>query len=283
MADAAWCYEWLMAIWNEMTRDGVRLTCRDFGGDGPSALLLHGLAGHTDEWAQTASWLTARCRVVALDARGHGRSERFPADVSRDAVVADAVFVVEQLGLQPVVVVGQSVGGLTALSLAARRPELMRGLVLVDASPSGGGEGVEEAVSATARALREWPVSFGSRSDAHTFFAERFGGGLAAEAWTSGLERVENGWQPRFDVEVMAQTLRDAISFPSWEEWDSITCPALVVRAGNGMVEPETAREMTERLSRAQLIEIADAAHDVHLDRPDEWQEALTGFLDSLD
>ena len=271
-----------MATWDEMTRDGVRLAHRDFGGDGPPALLLHGLAGHSGEWAQTASWLTARCRVIALDARGHGRSERFPADVSRDAVVADAVFVVEQLRLQPVVVVGQSIGGLTALSLAARRPDLVRGLVLVDASPSGG-EGVEEAVSATARALREWPASFGSRSDAHAFFAERFGGDLAAEAWTNGLERVEDGWQPRFDVEVMAQTLREAISVPSWEEWDSITCPTLVVRAGNGMVEPEIAKEMTERLSSAQLVEIADAAHDVHLDRPDEWREALTGFLDSVD
>jgi pimeloyl-ACP methyl ester carboxylesterase len=271
-----------MAPWSEMTRDGVRLAYRDFGGDGPSALLLHGLAGHTDEWAQTASWLTSRCRVVALDARGHGRSERFPADVSRDSVVADAVFVVEQLGLQPVVVVGQSVGGLTALSLAARRPELVRGVVLVDASPSDG-DGVEDAVSATAQALREWPALFGSRSDARAFFAERFGGGLAAEAWTSGLERVENGWRPRFDVEVMAQTLRDAISVPSWDEWDSITCPTLVVRAGKGVVEPETAKEMTERLPRAQLVEIADAAHDLHLDRPDEWQEALTGFLDSVD
>jgi hypothetical protein len=99
----------------------------------------------------------------------------------------------------------------------------VRGLVLVDASPSGG-EGVEEAVTATARALREWPASFGSRLDAEAFFAERFGGGLAAEAWTSGLERVEDGWQPRFDVEVMAQTLRAAISVASWEEWDSITC-----------------------------------------------------------
>ena len=246
-------------------------------------LLLHGLAGHADEWAQTASWLTARCRVVALDARGHGRSERFPGDVSRDAVVADAVFVVERLRLHPVVVVGQSVGGLTALSLAARRHELVRGLVLVDASPSGGGEGVEAAVSATVRALREWPAPFASRSDALAFFADRFGGGLAAEAWASGLERVAKGWQPRFDVEVMAQTLRDALSVPSWEEWDSIACPTLVVRAGNGMVEPMTATEMTERLSLARLVEVADAAHDLHLDRPDDWREALTVFLDSVD
>ncbi|MFX6202050.1 alpha/beta fold hydrolase, partial [Acinetobacter baumannii] len=58
---------------------------------------------------------------MALDARGHGRSERFPGAVSRDAAVGDAAFVVEQLRLQPAVVVGQSVGGLTALSLAARR------------------------------------------------------------------------------------------------------------------------------------------------------------------
>ena len=49
------------------------------------------------------------------------------------------------------------------------------------------------------------------------------------------------------------------------------------------MVEPETAKEMTGRLSRARLVEIADAAHDVHLDRPDKWREALTGFLDSVD
>jgi pimeloyl-ACP methyl ester carboxylesterase len=271
-----------MANWNVMTRDGVRLACRDFGGQGPSVLLLHGLAGHADEWAQTASWLTARCRVVALDARGHGRSERFPKDVSRDAVVADAAFVVEQLNLRPVVVVGQSIGGLTALSLAALRPELVRGLVLVDASPSGG-EGVEEAVGAIARALREWPASFASRDDAQAFFAERFGSGLAAEAWTSGLERVEDGWRPRFDVEVMAQTLREAISVPSWDEWDSITCPTLVVRAGNGMVDRETANEIIERLPTAQLVEIDHAAHDLHLDRPDEWRDVLIRFLDSVD
>ena len=272
-----------MATWTEMTRDGVRLACREFGGQGPSVLLLHGLAGHADEWAQTASWLTERRRVVALDARGHGRSERLPSDVSRESHVADAAFVIERLGLRPVVVVGQSVGGLTALSLAARHADLVRGLVLVDASPAGGGEGVEETVAATAGALRAWPASFPSRSDAEAFFAERFGTSLAAEAWASGLEHLEMGWRPRFEVEVMAQTLREAISVPSWDEWASIRCPTLVVRAGKGMVAPETASEMNERLPSAQVVELADAAHDLHLDRPDAWRDALTAFLDSLE
>jgi hypothetical protein len=71
-------------------RGGVRLAGLDFGGEGPAALLLHGLAGYAGEWAEAARWLTGRCRVLALDARGHGGSERSPADVSRAAHVADA-------------------------------------------------------------------------------------------------------------------------------------------------------------------------------------------------
>jgi pimeloyl-ACP methyl ester carboxylesterase len=80
-------------------RDGVRIAGIDFGGDGPPALLLHGLAGYAGEWTATARWLTERCRVVALDARGHGGSERHPADVSRAAHVADAAFAVAELRL----------------------------------------------------------------------------------------------------------------------------------------------------------------------------------------
>jgi pimeloyl-ACP methyl ester carboxylesterase len=272
-----------MDSWRKLTREGVRLACRDFGGVGPPVLLLHGLAGHAEEWAQTASWLLARCRVVALDARGHGRSERVPRDVSRDAQVADASFVVEELGLSPVVVVGQSAGGLTALSLAARRPELARGLVLVDTSPMGGGEDVESAACAIGEALGAWPVPFTSRAGAVSFFEDRFGGTVAAEAWTHGLEWRDGGWWPRFEVEVMVQTLRAAIAEPSWEEWARISCPTLLVRAGNGIVDPRVAEEMMERLSGARLVEVPDAAHDLHLDRPDEWRRALTDFLDSID
>jgi pimeloyl-ACP methyl ester carboxylesterase len=112
--------------WRFLERDGVRLACRDFGGSGPPALLLHGLAGHADEWAETAGWLSERCRVFAVDARGHGRSERLPTDVSRNAHVGDAAFVIEKLALNPAIVVGHSLGGHAALLLAARRPELVR-------------------------------------------------------------------------------------------------------------------------------------------------------------
>lgn len=119
-----------MASWRCMERDGVRLACLDFGGAGTPVLLLHGLAGHAGEWAETAQWLTRRARVLALDTRGHGRSERNPSDVSRAAHIHDVAFVVERLGLGPVVLVGQSLGGQTALLVAAAQPDLVRALVV---------------------------------------------------------------------------------------------------------------------------------------------------------
>jgi pimeloyl-ACP methyl ester carboxylesterase len=262
-------------------REGVRLTGLDYGGDGPSVLLLHGLAGHAGEWAETAGWLTERGRVVALDARGHGGSERHPADVSPDAHVADTAFAVQRLGLGAAVVVGQSLGGRTAVLFAARHPDLARGVVVVDASPHGGDEAdvVEADLAQLRTSLRRWPVPFASREAAVEFFG---GPSLNAEAWADGLEPRDGGWWPRFDIEVMVQTLRDAASRSLWEDWERISCPALVVRAGDGVVPVADARAMEAHGQHARLVELAGAKHDLHLDRPAEWRRALTDFLSAL-
>lgn len=122
--------------WSEhtVTRDGVRLVCRDSGGPGQPVVLLHGLAGHAGEWDRTAQRLSPRHRVIALDQRGHGASERHPQDVSRDAYVADVIAVLDQLALRRPVLVGQSLGGHTAMLTAAAHPERVRALVLVEAA-----------------------------------------------------------------------------------------------------------------------------------------------------
>ena len=57
-------------------------------------ILLHGLAGHAGEWLGTMRHLFPRCRTVALDQRGHGRSTRMPDDLSRDAFVDDVAAVI---------------------------------------------------------------------------------------------------------------------------------------------------------------------------------------------
>jgi pimeloyl-ACP methyl ester carboxylesterase len=161
------------------------------------------------------------------------------------------------------------------LLVAAEHPELVVGLVVADASPAGGDKA---EVVQVGESLGNWPVPFPSRHAAVEFFG---GPSLRAGAWADGLEDRGDGWWPRFDVEVMVQTLREAAGRSYWPEWDRIRCPTLIVRAGSGIIPDSEARAMAVRLPQARLIEIPGAGHDVHLERPVEWELAVSRFLDA--
>lgn len=260
--------------WFELARNGVRLACRDFGGEGPPVLLLHGLAGHAGEWAETASWLTARARVYALDQRGHGRSERRPSDLSRAAHVADVIALVESLGSPRTILIGQSLGGQTAFLTAARRRDLVKGLVVAEATA---GEPSPETPAEVRAALEDWPVPFRSRQAALDFFG---GEGPAARAWVDGLEEAQDGLRPRFDIDVAVSALEAAETRSYWNEWASIRCPTLVVRGEHGTLRPEEAGRMSDS-PNTRLVEIPGAGHDVHLENAAAWRGAVEGFLDA--
>jgi pimeloyl-ACP methyl ester carboxylesterase len=259
--------------WFELTRNGVRLACRDFGGHGCPVLLLHGLAGHAGEWAETASWLTRRARVYALDQRGHGRSERRPDDVSRAAHVSDVIAVAESLGSRRTILIGQSLGGQTAILTAAQRPDLVEGLVVAEATA---GEPTPEAPAEIRALLEAWPVPFRSHQDGLDFFG---GESLAAHAWVDGLEETPEGLRPRFDIDVLVSVLEAAETRSYWDEWASIRCPTLVIRGEHGTLRVGEARRMTE-FQHTRLIEIPGAGHDVHLENPAAWRAAVERFLD---
>lgn len=260
--------------WHAAERDGTRLAAADYGGTGPAVLLLHGLAGHAREWDSTAAWLARSHRVVVIEARAHGRSERLPADVSPEAFVLDAAFWIERLELAPAAVVGQSLGGLTALLLAATYPGLVCGLVVVEATPARDPDGVD----VVRRWLASWPLPFPSETEALAFFG---GEVLRARAWVAGLEGRAGGLWPAFEAAVLLDALAQANAREHWSEWARIECPALVVRAADGASAEEVGR-MAELLPPTQLAEIDDAGHDLHLDQPAHWREIVENFLAGL-
>ena len=240
-------------------------------------LLLHGLGGHATEWNQTASWLTKTHRVFAPDLRGHGRSERHPQDVSRSAHVDDIAAWAECLGTRPTALVGQSLGGHTAFLVAARHPDIVEKLVVVEAAPgptSEVGTPGDETVARVRRWLASWPVPFASRDEAVAFFGRN---DTWANAWADGLEQREDGLHPSFDIDVMVETLAAAAG-SYWDEWRSIQCPVLLVVAAN-RPDPALAHRMIAEQPRARLSEVGDAGHDLHLDNPAAWQDVLEAFL----
>lgn len=120
-----------------ITAAGTRTWIQEAGpADGPAVVLIHGFGGSTFSWRSTMPALAdAGYRAIALDLRGFGLSDkRFDADYRPAAQAAFVAAVMDELGVERAAVVGHSMGGDVAAHLAVARPELVSGLVLVDAA-----------------------------------------------------------------------------------------------------------------------------------------------------
>ncbi|MGW6720127.1 alpha/beta fold hydrolase [Streptomyces sp. NPDC054995] len=257
--------------------DPVRLFCTDHGGDGPPLLLLHGLAGHCGEWEALAARFAATHRVIAFDARGSGRSTRRPGDVTRAAHVRDVRAVARRFGLagKDTVLVGQSMGGLTALLTAAAHPEVCRALVLIEAGPAGPSPRLPGQIGDW---LDSWPVPFPDAEAAEAFF----GGGPAGQAWAAGLAPGPGGLHPRVDRDVMVATVQENAHRDYWDAWDRVRCPVLVLRGERGAMKPEEAERMRDRHPATRIAVIPGAGHDAHLDNTQAVYGEMAHYLRDL-
>ena len=106
----------------------------DGAGDAPAVLLIGSLGSTSEMWEPQVAALAERFRVVRYDARGHGRSPVPPGPYALDDLVDDAVALLDRLGIDRASVVGLSLGGMTALRMAAREPARVDRLVVLCSS-----------------------------------------------------------------------------------------------------------------------------------------------------
>lgn len=254
--------------------DGIRLAVVDYGGTGPGLLLLHGLMGRATTWEATAGWLTPHFRVIALDQRGHGWSDKPDDAYTRHDYVEDAAAAIRQLDLAPCIVIGHSMGALNAWVLAARHPELVKGLVLVDMSAETQGRG---AAARFRQWFETWPVPFPSLAAVRAFFGAR------RPAWADYFMEVmredPDGYRPLFRFDDMVRSCVDWDARSYWPELEAVRCPTLIVRGAESDEPAGVMREMARRVPGAQYVEVPAAGHVVHYDNPDGWRRAVEPFL----
>lgn len=257
------------------TRAGVELVYWTWPGDGPPALLLHGIGTYGRSWDLFADAVAGRLRLVASDARGHGESGRPPAGYAAADFVADAVAILDAAGIDRAVVVGHSMGGLHSIYLAATHPERVSALVVVDAGVEPMAEGSERA----RRLLTERPARFATPGAAREYL-ERTSPGYSEAVYRNRLEwlfRSEAGelvW--RSDPHALAEIMRSRTDpTDRWVRLRTIAAPTLVVRGTrSNVLSAEVAERMVAELKDGRLLEL-DAGHNVALDRPRELADAV--------
>lgn len=244
-------------------------------GSGAPALLLHGFSDDGSCWASTAARFTSLGRrVVAPDARGHGRTPLLAGDEFTAAGrLADVERLAKVLELGNVVVVGHSMGAVTAMHLAADRPDLVRATVLIDPPLTG----------------RELD---GERNGANPF--EEWVREVAAmePAELADLCRLENPNWTHDEVMAWVSSKRavDVALFDRRQSWhgrswrsaiESIEGPTIII-AGEpelGSAVDSGAGRWLDRCQGVEFARIPGAGHSVHRDQRERFAELALGFL----
>lgn len=257
--------------------NGVRLSALRWGTTSPDVVLLHGGGLNAHTWDATI--LALGTSALAIDLPGHGHSAWNDAGDYTPATNAGPVAeAIAALAPEARLLVGQSLGGMTAMVVAGNRPELVRRLALVDISP-----GLTLGDAAPVRDFLDGAVAFDSPDDiverAHAFGIGHSKAALRRGVWHNTRRRDDGKWVFRHHLTTLPAGAPFLLDFASlWEPLQSVQVPVLLVHGARGFLSPAVVAEFPERLPGARTVAV-EAGHNVQEDAPVELAAALGSFL----
>ena len=243
-------------------------------------VLMHGFTGSSHSWGEhlVDGLASVGCPPVLLDLPSHGRNgaAQHPRHFSLDS----ALSAVEDSGHWPAGLVGYSMGGRIALHFAAQRPDAVRRLVLESASP-----GLDTQTERRLRRESDDDLARSIELDGVEAFIDRWERLPLFETQSGADETVRSRLHTRRlenSVHGLAGALRGlgTGALPSlWDALPGIHVPTLVLVGALDEKFVSTGERMAAALPDARLVVVPGAGHAVHVERPDSWLEAVTGFL----
>lgn len=267
MAEAPFADRWFRST------DGLTLHARDYGAATVGRLpvvCLPGLARTAADFHDLAAHLAGERRIVVIESRGRGRSERDPVwqhyDISHE--LADLIAGLEALGVGPAVFVGTSRGGLLTMALATQRPSAIAGAVLNDIGPVVEIAGLRRIAGYVGKMAppADWAgaVAALKQGNAAQFPA------LDDDDWrtlAAAMWREENGalvldYDPAIGNTLTTVDLTAALP-PAWPVFDALPAvPVLVLRGEHSdLFSRETAAAMAARRPNVEVVEVPGQAH----------------------
>lgn len=271
--------------------DGRSLSALRWGAGTPRLVLVHGGAQNAHTW-DTVVLALGSVPTLAVDLPGHGHSDwRTDGDYGPRNNADDLAQMLAVLAPDADLVVGMSLGGLTVTSLAARHPELVRRLLVVDVTP-----GVTRDKAAEVHAFIEGPQTFATFDELFERTVE-FNPTRSADSLRRGIlhnahRRDDGTWQWNYDrgLAERGRAAEDG-SVPEeglvpgqdlWEDVSAVSVPMTLVRGSTSpVVDDDDVAELRRRQPDVEVLVVEGAGHSVQGDRPIELSriiaERLTG------
>lgn len=242
---------------------------------GPKLILLHGLFASKENFHTLGRRLSGEYSVHVPDLRNHGESP-WSDEMSYPLMAGDvADFIEREIGA-PVVALGHSMGGKTAMELSLRCPEMLSGLIVEDIGPRR----YEPSLQSELAALRDLPVQrLRSRKEAEEWMAGRIQNRAVALFLLKNLySDGEGGFKMRLNIDALESHYPDILDFdPAGRQFAG---PTLVIRGGaSPFIRDEDEPVIRSIFQNVQIETFENVSHWVHAERPAEVQAAVLNFL----
>jgi pimeloyl-ACP methyl ester carboxylesterase len=271
--------------------DGIQIQMAQWGEAGKPILCLHGITANCRCWDNIAIALASHCRVMAVDLRGRGGSDKPPTGYSIDHHCQDILAILDALGLQQVVLMGHSLGAFISLIFTARYPQRVDRLILVD----GGGKLSEAQRAKVFAGIKPALDRLGQVFPSSEAYVNKMKEAPYLQPWNDFQEKYV-----RYEMEEVAGGVRTNIDPKPIEEeslnfarvdpslfYGQIPCPTLIVRATQGLLAEddillpeEVIQKMVKEITGAKRLDLPGTNHYSILFQPNTTRdEALLEFL----
>jgi pimeloyl-ACP methyl ester carboxylesterase len=279
-------------IMRKVTGDGIALQLAVWEGKGNQVLCVHGLTANCRCWDVIASSLAPENKILAMDLRGRGLSDKPSAGYSLQHHIRDIVCLLDDLKQKRIVLMGHSLGAFISLAFAANFPERTEKIILMD----GGGQLTQEQWDKVTLAIKPSLERLGQVFPSFDAYVALMKLAPFFQPWSQALadyfqyesEVVEGGVCSRINpVNIQEEVQNIQQEVPS-KYYPKVTCPVLILRATNGilsrddLVLPESAVErMVSEIPNARRADINGTNHFSILFQPHEARDkAIREFLE---
>ena len=252
--------------------DHLKINVALWKGNHQTVLCLHGITANCRAWDMMAASLSPEYQVVAMDLRGRGLSDKPDQGYSPDQHIKDIICVMDDLGLEKVFLMGHSLGAFISLMFAARHPERVEKLILVDGAGDLNKEQMDEVFIAIKPALDRLEKIFPSEKA----YLEQMKSAPYIQPWlpniqvyyTYEIEAVEGGVRTNINPEYILEESVNVREIDCVSLYGDVTCPVLILRATQGILSrkdlllpPGTAEKMVEMIPDVSLFNVEGVNH----------------------